>query len=235
MTQTNKFSLNIPPVKFNASFVFDQCAVASKPHFWINGDGQCFLFFFSFFHVVPPVACRQSCHGWFAARGSMSGCLGCGHGCIICVLGTHGCIICVLGTWYKSQAGEDEKPLIGVDTGNLETAAARELSMLMCDGSLDTASWSALSSGTGKRSGKLFIVLVLLHISLILSAVWLLMNVLSYVKCYATDFAICHISKCNYSYAEACRKVSIYDCRLYLWNMIFYWSILSRESKSFAK
>ena len=134
-----------------------------------------FYFFSPFFLVVPPVACRQSCHGWFAARGSMSGCLGCGHGCIICVLGTHGCIICVLGTWYKSQAGEDEKPLdekplSGVDTGNLETAAARELSMLMCDGSLDTASWSALSSGTGKQPGKLFIVLVLLHISLILYA-----------------------------------------------------------------
>ena len=79
----------------------------------------------------------------------------------------------MLGTWYKSQAGEDEKPLIGVDTGNSETAAAWELlrqSMLMCDGSLDTASWSPLTSGTGKRSGKLFIVLVLLHISLILYA-----------------------------------------------------------------
>ena len=65
--------------KYSSSKVqrlFDQCAVASKPHFWINGDGQCFLLFFSFFHVVPPVACRQSCHGWFAARDSKWGCLG---------------------------------------------------------------------------------------------------------------------------------------------------------------
>ena len=77
----------------------------------------------------------------------------------------------MLGTRQKSQPGEEEKPLIAKFTGNLETAAARRellrLSMLMCDGSLDTASWSALSSGTGK----LVIVLVLLHISLILSAV----------------------------------------------------------------
>ena len=109
----------------------------------------------------------------------------------LCDGNMHGCIISVLGTGHSS--GEDEKPLIGEALGTWrQQQPGRELiqSLLMCDGSLDTASWSPLLSDRGKQSRKLFIVLVLLHISLILSCAY---DNIGLCHRYP-EFAICHIS-----------------------------------------